>query len=303
MPSPTERCATLTYSNAKLTVPKAKHIPYRDSKLTRILQESLGGNSRTTLIINCSPSSYNEAETLGTLRFGIRAKSIKNTARVNAELSPLELKSLLGKAQLANSNFTKYIAALEAEVAIWRSGGTVDESEWAAPGKPGAPAPSKDVKKPSVTPSPSSSLAASRSMTPVNPAIEGLRSELESRPQTPTVIGLDKDEREEFLRRENELSDSLAERESALATADKLVKELKEELTFLKEQEASVNKVSARLGPAISVAHYFTLGKPSNVQPDQRVAFAGGTSRLRQQGRSYYCRYFERAESRCQGRA
>ena len=84
-------------------------------------------------------------------------------------------------------------------------------------------------------------------MTPVNPAIESLRGDLESRPQTPTVIGLDKDEREEFLRRENELSDTLAEKESALSTADKLVKELKEGLAFLKEQEASVNKVSATL--------------------------------------------------------
>lgn len=81
-------------------------------------------------------------------------------------------------------------------------------------------------------------------MTPVNPAVEGLRSDLESRPQTPTVIGLDKDEREEFLRRENELSDSLAERESALVAAQKLVQELKEELAFLKEQEASATKVS-----------------------------------------------------------
>lgn len=79
-------------------------------------------------------------------------------------------------------------------------------------------------------------------MTPVNPAIEGLR-ELESRPQTPTVVGLEKDEREEFLRRENELSDQLAERESALTTAEKLIKELKEELAFIKEQEAAINKV------------------------------------------------------------
>lgn len=80
-------------------------------------------------------------------------------------------------------------------------------------------------------------------MTPVNPSIEGLRSDLESRPQTPTVIGLDKDEREDFLKRENELSDALAERESILAATDKLVKELKEELAFLKEQETAVNKV------------------------------------------------------------
>ena len=81
-------------------------------------------------------------------------------------------------------------------------------------------------------------------MTPVNPAIEGLR-ELESRPQTPTVVGLEKDEREEFLRRENELSDQLAEKESALITAEKLIKELKEELAFIKEQEAVINKVRA----------------------------------------------------------
>jgi kinesin family protein 5 len=80
----------------------------------------------------------------------------------------------------------------------------------------------------------------------VHPAVEGLRSEeLQfSRPQTPvSVIALEKDEREDFLRRENELSDALGERESALATAEKLVKELREELTFLKEQEAGVNKV------------------------------------------------------------
>ncbi|KAK7467134.1 hypothetical protein VKT23_004193 [Stygiomarasmius scandens] len=229
-----------------LTDPKVKYIPYRDSKLTRILQESLGGNSRTTLIINCSPSSYNEAETLSTLRFGIRAKSIKNSARVNAELSPTELKGLLSKAQAANTSYQKYIAALEAELAIWRSGGSVEESEWATPTKFGAPAsaapprPSTPTQKKTAT-SPTPSTTTSRSMTPINPAIEGLRSD-DSRPQTPTVVGLDKDEREDFLRRENELSDALAEKESALVTAEKLVKELKEELSFLKEQESTVSK-------------------------------------------------------------
>ena len=54
-----------------LTSDKKEHIPYRDSKLTRILQESLGGNSRTSLIIACSMCSYNDKETLSTLRFGI----------------------------------------------------------------------------------------------------------------------------------------------------------------------------------------------------------------------------------------
>ncbi|KAF7778708.1 hypothetical protein Agabi119p4_3053 [Agaricus bisporus var. burnettii] len=223
---------------------KAKHIPYRDSKLTRILQESLGGNSRTTLIINCSPSSYNEAETLSTLRFGIRAKSIKNTARVNAELSPLELKGLLQKAQLSNTNYQKHIAALEAELAIWRSGRQVEEVDWVSLSKPS----SVPAKKAPASPA---SIPSSRSMTPVNPAIEGLR-DLESRPQTPTVVALEKDEREEFLRRENELSDSLAEKESALATAEKLVKDLKEELIFLKEQEASINQENKQMSTKLN---------------------------------------------------
>lgn len=48
------------------------HVPYRDSKLTRILQESLGGNARTTMIICCSPASYNDSETKSTLMFGQR---------------------------------------------------------------------------------------------------------------------------------------------------------------------------------------------------------------------------------------
>ena len=236
--------------------------------MTRILQESLGGNSRTTLIINCSPSSYNEAETLSTLRFGIRAKSIKNSARVNAELSPLELKGLLAKAQAANTSYQKYIAALEAEIAIWRSGGQVDQSEWVTSDKPNAVAP----KKAPTSPTPSSA----RSMTPVNPALEGLRNDLDSRPQTPTVVGLDKDEREEFLKRENELSDQLAERESALAAARKLVEELREELAFLKEQEGSLSKVIGCKVFGRTSAHVLVF-------PQENKAMSGQLNELRLQ--------------------
>ena len=82
-------------------------------------------------------------------------------------------------------------------------------------------------------------------MTPLNPALESLRGDLDSRPQTPTVVGLDKDEREEFLKRENELSDQLAEKESALAAVEKQIKETREELAFLKEQESGLSTVSA----------------------------------------------------------
>ncbi|EFJ40297.1 Kif5 kinesin, partial [Volvox carteri f. nagariensis] len=51
---------------------KARHVPYRDSKLTRVLQDSLGGSARTVLIICCSPCLENAAETLSSLRFGSR---------------------------------------------------------------------------------------------------------------------------------------------------------------------------------------------------------------------------------------
>lgn len=65
---------------------KAKHVPYRDSKLTFLLQDSLGGNSKTVMIANVSPAHANLNETVGTLRFAQRTKFIKNTAVVNEDL-------------------------------------------------------------------------------------------------------------------------------------------------------------------------------------------------------------------------
>ena len=77
----------------------AKHIPYRDSKLTRVLQESLGGNSMTNLVITCSPNFLNQSETLSTLRFGQRAKLIKNKVVANTQQSVKELLIKLKKAE------------------------------------------------------------------------------------------------------------------------------------------------------------------------------------------------------------
>lgn len=90
---------TLGHVISALTDGKSTHIPYRDSKLTRVLQDSLGGNSKTTLIITCSPSPYNESETLSTLRFGIRAKAIKNKPKINKEYTVGELKLMLNRAK------------------------------------------------------------------------------------------------------------------------------------------------------------------------------------------------------------
>lgn len=64
------------------------HIPYRDSKLTRMLQDSLGGNSKTLMIACVSPSARNFEETLNTLKYANRAKNIRNRPIVNQETSP-----------------------------------------------------------------------------------------------------------------------------------------------------------------------------------------------------------------------
>ena len=59
------------------------HIPYRDSKLTRLLKESFAGNNKTTLIVNCSTHPSQIEETLSTLRFARRAKLIQNKVKAN----------------------------------------------------------------------------------------------------------------------------------------------------------------------------------------------------------------------------
>ncbi|KAL6596845.1 P-loop containing nucleoside triphosphate hydrolase protein [Neocallimastix sp. 'constans'] len=199
-----------------LTDGKSSHIPYRDSKLTRILQESLGGNSRTTLIINCSPSSFNDTETLSTLRFGIRAKTIKNKAKINQELSVAELKALLTKHKKKLASMQTYIAALEGEITLWRSGTTVPKEQYVSFQKTGTGKYIDSVQSPNEVQS---------------------HVDIPSRAATPALPPLNDDEREEFLKREGEMSDQLTEKEKELKEARKIAEDLKEELTFLKERE------------------------------------------------------------------
>ena len=96
---------------AALTDPKSRtHIPYRDSKLTRILEDSLGGNCKTTMMAMVSPADEAFGESLSTLKFATRAKKIKNEARINEDVDQrallrkyeIELKRL--KAELMNKN-------------------------------------------------------------------------------------------------------------------------------------------------------------------------------------------------------
>ncbi|XP_008061851.1 kinesin-like protein KIF11 [Carlito syrichta] len=68
-------------------VERTPHVPYRESKLTRILQDSLGGRTRTSIIATISPASLNLEETLSTLEYAHRAKNILNKPEVNQKLT------------------------------------------------------------------------------------------------------------------------------------------------------------------------------------------------------------------------
>ena len=98
-----------------LTDSASTHVPFRDSKLTRILQESLGGNSRTSLLVACSPSSWNREETINTLRFGIRAKKMVTKPRVNAELSPAEMRKLIRAKEKDVQTLTEQLKLVKAQ--------------------------------------------------------------------------------------------------------------------------------------------------------------------------------------------
>lgn len=104
-----------------LTDEKQNHVPYRDSKLTRILQDSLGGNSKTVLIIACSPSSYNAPETVSTCRFGTRAKSIQNKVTVNQTRSVEELELLLSRSEKTVETLNAEIYSLKVQVQALQS--------------------------------------------------------------------------------------------------------------------------------------------------------------------------------------
>jgi len=93
------------------------HVPFRNSKLTRILQQSLGGNSKTTMICACSPSPFNAEETISTIKFGQRAKTIKCKVKLNQVRSAKELeriienlKAQINKLKLSNKRYRQLLS-------------------------------------------------------------------------------------------------------------------------------------------------------------------------------------------------
>lgn len=100
---------------------RSGHVPYRDSKLTRLLQDSLGGNAKTVMVATLGPASQHYDETLTTLRYANRAKNIQNQPRVNEDPKDALLRE-----------FQKEIARLKAQLnhRKWRNKQKKEGDEW-----------------------------------------------------------------------------------------------------------------------------------------------------------------------------
>ena len=104
--------AALT-DDKKMKAGGTAHIPYRDSKLTRILQDSLGGNSRTTMIACVSPAESNYEETLGTIKYASRARNIQNKPIVNRDPNSMLIESLRTQVTKLQTEISEYQTLLK----------------------------------------------------------------------------------------------------------------------------------------------------------------------------------------------
>jgi len=190
------------------------HVPYRDSKLTRILQESLGGNARTTMIICSSPASYNESETKSTLLFGQRAKTIKNTVMVNEELTAEEWKRRYEKEKEKNAKLKGMLQRYEAELAKWRSGESVASEE------------QFDLKE-------MTSSMSKESLTP--------SSSMMSLPSGPVTAASD-EERQRWELEKQQLYQQLDDKDDEINNQSQLVEQLKSQMMEQEELIASLRR-------------------------------------------------------------
>lgn len=213
-----------------LTDEKQTHIPYRDSKLTRVLQDSLGGNSKTVLIVAISPSSYNANETLSTIRFGLRAKAIENKVTVNASRSVEELEALLTRAERAIDVQAAHIVTLTAKL----EGHTDASFESISEGGKGDPGSSAAMASPIASSATSEQVAL---MEQLQVDIATLTQDLD-------------DERQDSVRKDGELDemgDLLKEKERLLFEAGDLLQEARRHYESQRERCETVLREKAEL--------------------------------------------------------
>jgi kinesin family protein 3/17 len=109
----------------------AKHIAYRDSKLTQLLQDSLGGNAKTVMVATLGPASFNYDETMSTLQYATRAREIKNAPKVNEDPKDAMLNKLKAQIELLKKQLADQSAAASSEGIVANIGGNeyLDEIE------------------------------------------------------------------------------------------------------------------------------------------------------------------------------
>ncbi|PRD30944.1 UNVERIFIED_CONTAM: osm-3 [Trichonephila clavipes] len=108
---------------------KSKHIPYRDSKLTRLLQDSLGGNTKTLMVACLSPADNNYDETLSTLRYANRAKNITNKPKVNEDPKDALLREYQEEIRRLKDMLSGQIPVLEDEKSDVDKSNLINEDE------------------------------------------------------------------------------------------------------------------------------------------------------------------------------
>ena len=140
------------------------HVPYRDSKLTRLLQDSLGGNSRTVMLACVSPADSNSDETLNTLKYANRARGIRNRVSINFEKSTdmeIKLKRQLDAAQERISQLEMLVNVLHAENVALKESGVNLSSLTITPGVETRTSPRTPAATPGLTNTPLSELLLS----------------------------------------------------------------------------------------------------------------------------------------------
>ncbi|XP_011197615.1 kinesin heavy chain [Bactrocera dorsalis] len=218
------------------------HIPYRDSKLTRILQESLGGNARTTIVICCSPASFNEAETKSTLEFGRRAKTVKNVVCVNEELTAEEWKRRYEKEKEKNARLKGKIEKLELELARWRAGETVNAEEQVnVDDVMEASTPNLEVETPATTAGPVPATPAAGLMVGSISSDERARLEAEREGLYQQL-----DEKDEEINQQSQyvenLKDQILEQEELIANARREYEALQSEMARIQQENESAKE-------------------------------------------------------------